>query len=333
MSKFLKIPNGDYKIQVQQGGTITFDTNPFENGLDDNQGKVIITGDLEVQGNQTFVQSENLVIRDNIIVVNDGETGPGITLDIAGMRVDRGNYLDAFLVFDENLTDPVDRVDNTLKPGLFRFELEGNITKGIYINSISTGNEDLLILTGNGRTITVAGTTNYEVNVTDDDDIPNKKYVDDAINTAFATVLLPQIGEGVITPSRIVVRDVEESAVAESQINFNIDDVNIGNFYSNRFELGDIRITGTIIETLVSDSDLVLSSPGTGDVVVDDTLRINSVPGVDDGTLQPIAPTDGVKIYTSSESTGNTGIYFVNQNQTRDEVISRNRALVFSMIF
>lgn len=326
MSKFLKIPNGDYKIQVQQGGEITLDT-----GLE--QGTVIITGDLEVRGNTTTVQSEDLVVRDNIIVVNDGETGPGITLDIAGIRVDRGSYLDAFLVFDESLTDPVDRVDTTLKPGLFKFELEGNITKGIYINSISTGNEDLLILTGNGRTITVAGTTNYEVNVTDDDDIPNKKYVDNAIDTAFATVLLSQIGEGVITPSSVVVRDIEESAVAESQINFVIDDVSISNFYSDRFELGDIRIIGTTIETLTSNEDLKLVAPGTGEVVIDDTLRINSVPSVDDPTLTPIAPTDGVKIYTSSESTGNTGIYFVNQNQTRDEVISRNRALVFSMIF
>ena len=325
MSKFLKVPNGDYKIQVKDGGEIMLDT-----GLE--RGTVVITGDLEVRGDTTTVQSENLVVRDNIIVVNDGETGPGVTLDIAGISVDRGSYLDAFVIFDENLEDPVDRVDTTLKPGLFRFTLENNITKGIYINSISTGDEDLLVSTGSG-TISVSGSNNYHLNVTDDNDITNKKYVDDAIVFAFATTLVPQIGEGSITPSRVRVSDIEESAVDESQINFIIDNKNIGNFYNNRFELGNVRITDTIIETISSNEDLFLSAPGTGSVVVDDTLQINSVPGVDDINLVPSIPLDGVKIYTTDQSTGNTGIYFVNQNENRDELISRNRALVFSMIF
>lgn len=325
MSKFLKIPNGNYKIEVQSGGSITLDT-----GFD--QGQVVITGDLIVEGNTTTVESEDLTIRDNIIVLNDGETGNGITLDRAGIRINRGAFEDAYLVFDETLTDPVDRVDSNLKPGLFRFELDGSVTKGIYTNSISTGGEDLLISTGSG-VISVSGTTNYELNVMDDDDITNKKYVDDAIDTAFATVLLPQIGEGDLTPTRVVVKDIEVSAVAESQINFDIDDINIGNFYSNRFELGNIRIIDTTIETLASNEDLFLSAPGTGDVVIDDTLKLNSVPSVTDPNLVPAVPLDGVKIYTGNESIGNTGIYFVNQNETRDEIISRNRALVFSMIF
>lgn len=325
MSKFLNIPNGDYTIKVQPSGVIRLDTG-FE------QGQVVVTGNLIVEGDTTTVQSEDLAVRDNIIILNDGETGPGITLDTSGIQIDRGSFLDAFFIFDESLTDPVDRVDSDLKPGLFKFELEGGVTKGIYTNSISTGGENLLISTGSG-VISVSGTTNYETNVTDDDDITNKKYVDDAISTAFATVLLPQIGEGEITPSRIVVRDTEESAVAESQINFNIDDVNIGNFYSNRFELGDIRVQGTLIETIASNEDLILSAPGTGDVIIDDTLKLNSVPSVTDPNLVPAVPLDGVKIYTGNESTGNTGIYFVNQNETRDEVISKNRALVFSVIF
>jgi len=325
MSKFLNIPNGDYTVKVQPSGEIRLDT-----GLE--QGRVVVTGDLIVEGDTTTVQSEDLVVRDNIIVVNDGETGPGITLDRAGIRADRGSFLDAFFVFDESLTDPVDRIDNDLKPGLFKFELEGGVTKGIYTNSISTGGENLLISTGSG-VISVSGTTNYETNVTDPDHITNKKYVDDAITTAFSTVLLPQIGEGDVTPSRVVVRDIEESSVAESQINFDIDDITIGSFYSNRFELGDIRIQGTLIETIASNQDLTLSAPGTGDVVVDDTLKLNSIPSVDDPNLIPVIPLDGVKIYTGNESTGNSGIYFVNQNETRDEVISRNRALVFSMIF
>jgi hypothetical protein len=325
MSKFLKIPNGDYKIEVQQGGVITLDT-----GLE--QGTVVVTGDLEVRGNTTTVQSEDLVVRDNIIVVNDGETGPGITLDIAGIQVDRGSEPDAFFLFDEGI-QWADPATSTTKNGAFVIRNGSGTLVGLRTNSISTGGSDLFLINSGNGVVSVTGTNNYENQVQDDDDIPNKKYVDDSIDTAFSTVLLPQIGEGTISPTRVAVRDIEESAVAESQINFDIDSINIGNFYSDRFELGDLRIIGTTIETLTSNEDLTLSAPGTGEIVIDDTLRINSVPSVDDATLFPAVPADGVKIYIANESTGNTGIYFVNQNQTRDEVISRNRALIFSMIF
>jgi hypothetical protein len=320
MSKFLKIPNGNYKVEVQQGGTITLDTGA-------EQGTVIVTGDLRVQGNTTTVESENLVVRDNIIVVNDGESGAGVTLDIAGIRVDRGSYLDAFLVFDENLTDPVDRVDSTLKPGLFKFTLDNNITKGIYINSISTGDEDLLILTGNGRTITVAGTTNYELNVTDDDDIPNKKYVDDAISSSLINATPFQIIQGELTPSRVTVRDTEISAVAESQINFLVNDISIANFYSDRAELSSIKISGTTIESLVSNQNIELIAQGTGEIVLESEAVSLSL-----STSTPAAPAEGIKIYVTNNATDDTGIYFVKQDQTRDELISKNRALLYSMV-
>lgn len=44
-------------------------------------------------------------------------------------------------------------------------------------------NIDLKLLPKGTGVLTVTGTTNYETNVTDDDDIPNKKYVDDSSST------------------------------------------------------------------------------------------------------------------------------------------------------
>jgi len=63
------------------------------------------------------------------------------------------------------------------------------------VTNAATGNPPILSATGNNTNIdlkllpkgtgavTVTGTTTYESNVTDDDDIPNKKYVDDQIAT------------------------------------------------------------------------------------------------------------------------------------------------------
>ena len=328
MSKFLKIPNGDYKIQVQPGGTITLDTGT-------SQGEVRILGDLRVDGTTTTINSTELTVDDNIIVINEGETTSGIALDYAGIRIDRGLSPDAFILYDDRLVDPV---DNVTAPGLFRLGTEtgaaGSFTpKGLYTRSISTGGLDLLLDTGAGK-VAVDPTSNYEIGLTEDD-LTNKKYVDDAITTAFATIFIPQIGDGTVSISSVTVID-EETSAAPSTIEFAIDGIPVTNIYKDRWEFTDIRIVGTKIETLASNEDLILAAPGVGSVRIDDTLHLNSVPGDDDETiysLSPQTPNDGAKIYVSTQSTGGSGIFFVNQDDTRDEIISRNRALIFSMLF
>ena len=93
-TKILALPNSDYKIKVQSSGNITLDT-----GLA--LGTVTITGDLIVNGNTTQVSSSNLNLKDNIITLNEGEQGTGITLTQSGIQLDRGSLPDAKLVFDE----------------------------------------------------------------------------------------------------------------------------------------------------------------------------------------------------------------------------------------
>ena len=79
----VNIPNDNYIIKVTPGGTITLDTGQL-------QGDVIFTGNITVGGSQTIVNSTNLDVQDNIITVNFGETGNGVTLGTAGLRIDRG---------------------------------------------------------------------------------------------------------------------------------------------------------------------------------------------------------------------------------------------------
>ena len=328
MSKYLNVPNGDYKISVQDGGNITLNTG-FE------IGQVIITGNLLVQGNTTTVQSEDLTVRDNIIVVNSGENGAGITLDTAGLRIDRGSLPDGYILFDEDITwrDPI---TETTKTGGFIFRNELNALVGIRTNSISTGGGDLYLINAGTGVISVTGTNNYENQVTDDDHITNKKYVDDAIITAFASTLLTQIGDGIIDPTTVKALDSETTGTA-SRVEVAIDDNTIANFYIDRIDLDGIRITGTTIETTIADSDLILSAPGAGHVRVQDMLQITSVPHSGDVTTELSVPTDvpadGMILYVSNQAQGGTGLYFLNAESTKDEIISNNRSLVYSMIF
>jgi len=89
MSKVVRVQDGDYKIVTQLNGTITLDTG--------NQiGQVIVTGDLLVQGNTTTVESETMTVKDNIIYLNYGETGAGVSLGTAGISIERGSAAECY---------------------------------------------------------------------------------------------------------------------------------------------------------------------------------------------------------------------------------------------
>ena len=70
-------------------GNITFSNN------------VSINGNLSVSGTTTSVNSTNLEITDNIIMVNAGQSGAGVSLGTAGIEVERGTLTNQLMVFDE----------------------------------------------------------------------------------------------------------------------------------------------------------------------------------------------------------------------------------------
>ena len=318
------VTDGDYRIKTADSGTIYLDTG--------NQiGQVYMTGNLVVKGSTTQVDATDLNLKDNIIQVNAGEQGAGVTLGTAGIQVDRGSLVDTQFVFDESVSwnDPVTQ---TIKTGAFKFRDTNGGNIGIEVRSIATGGGDLYLINAGTGVISVSGTNQYENQITDDDHIPNKKYVDVAIAAQVAGADFQKIREGTVSFTQVVVSDFEVSG-QQSVAAITVEGNNTANFYNNRTELHDIRIDGTTISTTTSGSDLVLSAPGTGSVVVDDQLQILSTPSPDDNAVDPAQPTDGLKIYSKTQGVGKTGLYYVNSNNVRDELISKNRSLLLSMIF
>ena len=59
---------------------------------------------------------------------------------------------------------------------------------------------------------------------------------------------------------------------------------------------------------------------------MNDILRITE-------SADPAAPTTGIKLYSKRPQGGDTGIYFVNKNEDKDELISRKRAMLYSLMF
>lgn len=86
--------DGGYTIESTDGGTIT---------LGASGDPVVVDGELTVNGTLTTVNTVDLAIADNVITLNDGEAGPGITdpSGQAGIEIDRGASDIAFIKFDE----------------------------------------------------------------------------------------------------------------------------------------------------------------------------------------------------------------------------------------
>src|SRR6056300_1760337 len=81
MAKTTKRINGDYDLITNDGttGNVLVDT-----------GTMTINGNLNVTGTQTTVSTTDTSVSDNTIILNDGETGNGVTSTTSGIQVDRG---------------------------------------------------------------------------------------------------------------------------------------------------------------------------------------------------------------------------------------------------
>jgi len=84
--------NSNYiiKTPLNTGSNITLSTD-----------NVYVVGNLYIQGNTTTVSSNNLTITDNVIVLNQGQPGAGITKGNAGIMIDRGQQPYAQLQFNQ----------------------------------------------------------------------------------------------------------------------------------------------------------------------------------------------------------------------------------------
>jgi hypothetical protein len=316
MSKVVRVQDGDYKVVTQLNGTITLDTG--------NQiGQVIVTGDLLVQGNTTTVESETMTVKDNIIYLNYGETGAGVSLGTAGISIERGSAADVSLFFDET-TDT------------FRFiDALGNLVP-LQSNYITSGNGDLRLFTGVGTgVISVTGTVNYENNVTDDDDIPNKKFVTDYVLASGGVALVDRFYSYSGATQLNTGGRAYDTAAGDpsSRVSFEVDGTVI--LEVNTAGIGvvggaiidEIAITENFITTTNSNNNLELRASGTGVVLIDDVLGLNNQ-GAD-----PTSTSGMNKIYSKGTvGTGGTGVYFKNTTQS-GELISSKKALLYALLF
>ena len=353
MGQFLRV-NGDYNIRAGDGAKITLDTGPAASG-----GSVRVTGDLVVEGQTLNVAAANLNITDNIIKINDGETGAGITLVYSGLEVERGSLSNASLLYDETVDTWL--IANNTAPGPFNYDESNLRLRRIYTNPTTDDGDLTLIGTGTGL-VKVFGTTTYEAQIlareaavpgSVDDVLPNKKYVDDAIlnNPTFQIVAPQGQDTRVIIADKEITPDISTTAgslayftaqtgfpnIGESKVSIIVDNNLVGQFFNNRLEISDLEIGGGLdsneitTKNGITNLNIFVRTQGTGKLQTNYALQLEKI------GVTPAYVSNNILVYGDTPGVGTSGVWFVNDSaeaaKQNGELISKNRALVFSMLF
>ena len=369
MAKVVKVSDGNYRIAVAEDHRITLDVGP--GGRGDGEGTVSITGDLMVEGVTTSIETVNTVIEDNIITLNKNDGTSGVIGDngTSGLEIDRGSKVNAYWLFTESVTWYVP--SGVTLQGTFRASDQDGRILGLQTPNITTDGSDLNLLgpystsggiQANPGLIRVAGEDGSpylaKINATKDPGdplseadgniIPNVSYVNEYVTTFFNNTVPNRIQAGIVPDDLTIVRTFDNSQDGgTSNITLTVDGNIVQQNFADYVEMYGLIIEDTDLGTEIktsstSSQDLILGAMGTGSVVVEDNLRISRIGHEGDDRLEPSAPVgdEGTVIYSDHSGAGATGLYFVNTkivtnagDEQRDELISRNRALVYSMLF
>ena len=211
---------------------------------------------------------------------------------------------------------PGDRVvvDCTSDPSFNKYDAFGNLAS---VTIIDTPAADRFRYSNNGTDVTLlppgSATGVVRINpVINDDYIPNMKAVADYAAVSFGSFSTNKISEA---DSKVQVYDFDISGSA-SRIDFTTDGVSRATIDNFGMTVGNIQITNNTIANISNDN-----------VIIDNVLNIAN------RVTTPTTPTGYVKIYSKAiPGTGGTGLYFVNTLGTNDELISKTKALLYSLI-
>lgn len=345
MGQFLQV-NGDYNIKAGEGSRITLDTGAPTSG-----GEVRVTGNLVVEGETVTVAATELAVEDNIIILNNGETGAGVTLNYSGVQIARGSEPDVALLYDD-INDTWVLASSATIPNALNFS-GSNLKLRRLLTDPFTDSGDLILIGSGVGVAKVIGTVNYEDQVTHDDDIPNKKYVDDSIlNNPTFQIVAPQtqdtkvvIADKEITPNlpgqpgslAFFTAETTYTTYGESAVSVIVDNNLVAQFYTNRVEIGDLELGGgperneISNKASITNENIFIRTQGTGKLQTNYAMQLEKI-----GTV-PAYVTGNTLLYAAEPDIGTTGVWFVNDSledaKRNGELISKNKALVFSMLF
>jgi hypothetical protein len=358
--KEVKRTSGDFHVQTEQD--IHLETQ--YNGT--NNGTVYVWGNLFVQGSRTEVNTQDLSIGDKVLILNKGDPGTsggtvaGVSGDgISGISITRGGPAapneNANIVFNQNKNWTYNGVTTRGMWDLLIGPPTGGVgtASGITVSAIRTGTAttDLSLLGAENAsaTVTMKGVINYTnrlISRNEPDDVPNKGYVDYAVaRQADRRRIQLNFQDSLDRPVVIADTYVEllnqdvpgypAGTVTETQLRLSIGGQQWITMYQDRLILGEIKVLkGNEITMELPNQKLVLSTRPSGGTLYNPSIEAKtSISMLIDRTYNnPFSESERVKIYPKDQGAGNTGLYYVNKEGTRDEFISKRKSFFASLV-
>lgn len=304
------------------GNTSAFGSNPDGSFIfkDDNDNlRAIVTNSIDTLGGDLALISSGSGVITVAGTVNYEQNildyaRLNVSFDIS--RVSRNTNIATVYTTVPHSFLPGDRivVDCTNDPSFNKYDAFGNVSS---VTIIDTPAADRFRYANNGINVTLlppgSSTGTVRINpVINDDHIPNMKAVADYAAVSFGTFSTNKISEA---DTKVQVYDFDISGGA-SRIDFTTDGVNRATVDNFGMTIGNIQISNNTIANISNDN-----------IIIDNILNIAN------RVTTPTTPTGYVKIYSKAiPGTGGTGLFFVNTLGTNDELISKTKALLYSLI-
>ena len=232
----------------------------------------VVIRNLTVTGTETVIDVENLAVKDNIIIINSGESGAGIGVVSGGLVIDRGTLEDADFLFNENN----DRFEIN-----FPLAIDGNVAvtqnqTGAYAsaaNLFHTGNTLQTQITSNDGDITnlisATGELKTQVNSTDSNLITTGTYLTSEIAIVSGIAggsSFDQLSGNLITTGQTLTSEIAIVSGLIGQEGSDIDTLS-----------GHLITTGQTLQTQITSNDSDISTLTSN--LITTGSRIDSVSG------------------------------------------------------
>ena len=281
-----QITSNDSDISTLDSTTVKLTSNQTIAGNKTFSNTVTIT-DLNVTGTQTTISATNLAIKDNLIEINSGEAGAGITLVSGGITINRGSAANANILFNDS-TDQFELNFPIATEGNLVATATNLITTGQTLQTQITSNDgDISTLTSNLSTtdsnLVTTGQTLQTQITSNDSDIST-------LTSNLSTTDSNLITTGQTLQTQITSNDSDISTLTTNLISTGtvVDDIS-----------GNLITTGQTLQTQITSNDSDVSTLTSNLISTGQTLT------TDIGTVSGLITSNDTELTALRTATGN----------------------------
>jgi hypothetical protein len=203
------------------------------------------------------------------------------------------------------------------------------VLTGVVAASVGTtaGSDLAFDMQNAGSHVVVVNAPTYETTITNPQTLVTKLFVQNYVGASALNPGQADVTTIYYSPNNAVTINSRATATSSS-IQFFINEVARAQITNSGLTVDNVNTYQNTIQNTAANRNLVLTAVNTN-------VEINGILNLDDTSTSPTLASGTSKIYSKAglgPTAGKTGLYFTNQVSS-DELVSKNRSLLFSILF